>query len=479
MRGDGPISVLEVGMRRISTLALLGVACSGQGGTAQDPTGDPSGDATATATATETTPNPETTTAPDATDTAPNPESSGPDDPVGDPPIIFDVGGVDDPGDICALKADGAYCKDDKNAYSCAGGQTSGMTSCGPEYCLEGACVECLSGMADCQGARVVQCNDAADPPQWQEVETCDAAAGQGCDLGLVACTDLEPVGDTVPTGSYYKYADFMTGAVYQGGCDVDSFDNRIYVSGGSPFETFITEIDVYEVELLDSDNDGEAERNQHPDNPDDPGPIEERVLTHVDSIPVPNGVMYLQASEIYAFEDRLIVSGQELTEIDLDTHEATTIATAPTWATGAISAWPYSVSFLGYDDISQTWYAGNEADRRVFHYHPGSDSWGLAFRYPFLAGAHMDGIEVVTDPVTQIAYVYVSDMTSDFIGQYRQDAEDGWVQENLFSYADLTAADVEGLGFGAFGHFWVSSLSGQLYEIGGGDLSDYIEPPG
>jgi hypothetical protein len=269
-----------------------------------------------------------------------------------------------------------------------------------------------------------------------------------------------------------------MTGAVYQGGCDVDSFDNRIYVSGGSPFEQFITEIDVYEVELLDSDNDGEAERNQHPDNPDDPGPIEERVLTHIEAIPIPNGIMYLQASEIFAFEDRLIVSGQQLTEIDLSSGETNVIATAPTWATGAISAWPYSVSFLGYDDISETWYAGNEADRRVFHYHPGSDSWGLAFRYPFLAGAHMDGIEVVTDPTTQIAYVYVSDMTSDFIGQYRQDAEEGWVQENLFSYADLTANDVEGLGFGAFGHFWISSLSGHLYEIGGGELNEYLPDP-
>ena len=271
-------------MRRFSTVVLFGAACSGQGGTAQDPTGDGSGGTT------QTPPGESTADVPAESGTSASPESSGAADPVGDPPIIFDVGGVDDPADACAEKADGAYCKDNRTAYTCGGGATTATTPCGPDYCLEGTCVDCLSGMNACHGNRVMQCNDAADPPVWDEVEVCDAAAGQGCDLGLVTCVDLQPVGDTVPTGTYYKYADFATGAVYQGGCDVDSFDNRIYVSGGSPFETFVTEIDVYEVELLDSDNDGEAERNQHPDNPDEPGPIEERVLTHVETIPIASG---------------------------------------------------------------------------------------------------------------------------------------------------------------------------------------------
>jgi hypothetical protein len=461
-------------MRRFAIVGLFGAACSNQGGTAKDPATDDGGETQST----PVTEGADDSTPVDSSGAGPaGPESSDGADPVGDPPIIFDVGGVDDPAGICANKADGGYCTG-REAFTCEGGELASTTSCMPNYCLDGTCVDCLTGMNACQGDRVMTCNDGADPPAWQEVEQCNAAAGEACDIGLVTCVDLAPVGDTLPTGTYYKYADFSTGAIYQGGCDVDSFDNRIYVSGGSPFETFITEIDVYEVELVDSDGDGEAERNQHPDNPDEPGEIEERILSHVDTIPIPSGIMYLQASEIYAFEDRLIISGEVLTELDLDTHETTTIATAPTWATGAISAWPYSVSFLGYDDINQQWYAGNEADRRVFHYHPQSDSWGLAFSYPFLAGSHMDGIEVVTDPATQIPYVYVSDMTSDFIGQYRQDPDEGWVQQNLFSYADLTAADVEGLGFGAFGHFWISSLSGQLYEIGGGDLTDYLPDP-
>jgi hypothetical protein len=87
-----------------------------------------------------------------------------------------------------------------------------------------------------------------------------------------------------------------------------------------------------------------------------------------------------------------------------------------------------------------------------------------------------MDGLEVVTDPQTGTPFVYVSDMTSDFIGQYRKDPEDGWVQHNLFEYDGTVGAVVEGMGFGPNLHFWVSSGSG-LAEVGGGDLQEFVEP--
>jgi hypothetical protein len=460
-------------MRRIPAVLLLMVACSGRDDGKTDPSNADGGPSTG---------QPGETGTPDdgdgdgpGTGTAPG-TTTGEDGEVGDPPIIFDVGGASQPPDKCENQPDGAYCKiDQRTQYTCLDGKTAAETICNPDFCFEGACVDCLTGMNACQGNRVVSCNDANNT--WDEVEVCDAAAGQGCDLGLVTCVDLQPIGDTTPTGQYYKYADFATGAVYQGGCDVDGFDNRLYVSGGGSFETWVSHVDVYEVEIVDSDNDGHPEPDQHPDNPDDTGPIEERVLTHIEEIPLSGNIMYLQASEIYAYEDKLLISGQQLVEVDLDTYEQTVIATAPTWATGAISGWPYSVSFLGYDEVHDEWFAGNESDRRTFRYHPDSDSWGLAFRYPFLAGAHMDGMEVVTDPATGISYVYVSDMTSDFIGQYYEDAENGWVQQNLFSYAAV-AADVEGLGFGPFGHFWVSSLAGTLYELGGGELGEYLPDP-
>ena len=111
-----------------------------------------------------------------------------------------------------------------------------------------------------------------------------------------------------------------------------------------------------------------------------------------------------------------------------------------------------------------------------MFQYDADTEAWGIAFRFPALAGDHMDGMEVVTDPNTGTPYVYVSDMTSDYIGQYRLDAELGWVQENMFQYAGTGGSLVEGMGFGAFNHFWATGAD-SLYEVGGGDLTTYVEP--
>lgn len=52
-------------------------------------------------------------------------------------------------------------------------------------------------------------------------------------------------------------------------------------------------------------------------------------------------------------------------------------------------------------------------------------------------------------------------------------------MQENLFSYVETTGALVEGFGFGALHHFWVGSLANTFYELGGGDLTDFIGPEG
>lgn len=51
-----------------------------------------------------------------------------------------------------------------------------------------------------------------------------------------------------------------------------------------------------------------------------------------------------------------------------------------------------------------------------------------------------------------------------------------GWVQENVFEYAG-TPAVVEGMGFGPLHHFWATGGT-QIYELGGGDLASYTEPP-
>ncbi|RLB65279.1 MAG: hypothetical protein DRI90_02445 [Deltaproteobacteria bacterium] len=136
--------------------------------------------------------------------------------------------------------------------------------------------------------------------------------------------------------------------------------------------------------------------------------------------------------------------------------------------------------SHLGYDEVNGVWYGSNELEiwgggRRVFSYHAASNEWVFEFGYPDLSGDHMDGIEVVTDPNTGTPYVYVSDMTSDYLGQYMRDRGDTWIQVNLFEYAG-TGEYVEGLGFGALNHFWAAAGS-SIYEIGGGDLAKFTEP--
>jgi hypothetical protein len=68
--------------------------------------------------------------------------------------------------------------------------------------------------------------------------------------------------------------------------------------------------------------------------------------------------------------------------------------------------------------------------------------------------------------------------MTSDFIAQYKRERGGGWTQVNLFSYQGTAGDMVEGMGFGALNHFWVSGYpSASLYEIGGGDLATFTEP--
>ena len=369
-------------------------------------------------------------------------------------------------GGECQNKTAGIYCSDTL-AYTCDGqGSTSSTENCIPGYCVEGTgCVPCLEGQFDCVGAQVMECNTAVNPPVWQPIDTCDPASGEVCSIELGACTPTAVVGDTNPTGVYYQFAYFTSANGLRSGTsvyDVDGIDDRLYVVAGSG-------IDVYQVELLDSDGDGVFEPNQHPDNPDETGPIETRTLTFIETLTYP-GSLSPSVNELFITPTKIFVGGNDLVEYDIGTATTTPSLTRP--------AWINRLSQIGYDEVYGHWYASSESQRRVIQYDPVSATWGIAFDFPNMAGDHMDGLEIVTDPNTGIPYVYVSDMTSDFIGQYRKDPELGWVQENLFSYAGTAGSLVEGMGFGPINHFWATG-GADLYELGGGDLADFVEPPG
>jgi hypothetical protein len=438
------------------------LACAKESGGNEDSAGDSGIDslsASASASASETDASATTPTGDDSI----SGEGTGiDDDGPDDDGTVFDVG-MDS---FCKFKEPGIYCEDNYATECGENGTELGNDNCDPDICVPGVgCVVCTAGQHTCMGDKVMVCNDAMDPPAWQVSATCDPGSNQGCVItaGVGSCQPLVEVGGVTPTGEYYQFAEFLQNSTpFLGGYDVDGFDDKLYVLNYS------NSIDVYSVALEDTDMDGELEPNQHPDNPEEQGAIENRTLTYVETIPT-FGTPQLSSSEIYALADRVYIGGTAITENVLGV--GTSVITTP-------PAWTGRFAQIGYDDVHGVWYASTESWRRVLQYCAETNTWGIAFYYPPLAGDHMDGLEVVTDPNTGIPYVYVSDMTSDFIGQYRLDSEDGWVQENLFSYAGTAGVVVEGMGFGPLYHFWATAGS-SVYEVGGGDLSDYTDPPG
>jgi hypothetical protein len=349
-------------------------------------------------------------------------------------------------------------------------GEIDTEQDCGDGVCVDGSCVLCIEGQYSCYGNEVRVCNTGVNPIQWDTIAHCDALSSQGCNPVTGACEPLAPIGNgpANPTGFYYQYGKFVKGGVFLGGCDVDSFGNYIYVNRGVWYADGEW-LDVYSVEVVDSDGDGEVEPNQHPDNPDATGPIEERVLTYVGNYHVPNLGM-VHHSEIYALYDRIYLLDAPANPGHIYEFVFATAVTTP-----AVAAPGIEFAQLGFDETSDTWYASHEYARQVWSFHQPTGEWVAEFAFPDLAGDHMDGLEVVTDPNTGSAYVYVSDMTSDYLGQYRRNRKGTWEQTNLFQYAG-TGDYVEGMGFGAYNHFWITS-GDALYEVGGGELQKFTEP--
>lgn len=365
----------------------------------------------------------------------------------------------------------GGVCEDCAIGLACGGDG-----DCASGVCESGACRLCRGGGYGCFGTWLRQC--AADGSAWADAQHCNALGGEVCDAVDATCKPVAPIGNgpDSPTGTYYRFANFTpANSPFLGGADVDSYGDRIYVNRDG------SHIDVYQITLLDSDGDGQPEPNQHPDNPDNPGAIEERVLTLLETYDVPIGGTHNNELYIEVRPDPASVS------ITFSTYPAGPGSLFEYDVTGGTMAQVASVTsgvwnqVLGRDTVNNRWYTATPYERWIFSLGAGEDEWALEFAYPNLSGDHSDGMEVVTDPRTGVPYVYISDMTSDFIAQYRKGLDGRWVQENLFRYANPDPQDVEGMGFGALDHFWVTNEgygSGgvqMLYEIGGGDLGEYV----
>jgi hypothetical protein len=204
-------------------------------------------------------------------------------------------------GSICDTKPVGISC-DDGVAYECdATGGLVQSDDCGPDLCIDGTgCTVCVAGEFHCQGAKVMACDAVAQPASWQLLEVCNAATSRVCNQATGTCEASHPIGDNDPTGVYYQFASFHSGTTeFKGGYDVDGFEDKLYVVRSAQ------EIDVYQVDLLDTDADGILEPNQHPDNPDALGEIEARELTFVETIATPANATP-NHNELYVLDDRL-----------------------------------------------------------------------------------------------------------------------------------------------------------------------------
>jgi hypothetical protein len=359
-------------------------------------------------------------------------------------------------------------------AIKCVNGLESKCSALGDWGTPAGWCNQiCHTGDFSCSCNQVMQCDASVNPAKWVPKNPALICANtQTCDATTGTCKAVTTTGGSVATGTYYQYGVF-TAAPFLGGYDVDSISDPtgefIYVNRGGSY------LDKYKVTIADSDGDGKIEPNQHPNNPAETGPIEQRTLTLVKTYTVAADLVPMgPASQAEIFinptMDKFYSLGPtrngDITEYIFAT-KAKTVVVHPTAA--------FALSEMGFGPGDSTWYGSNESYRRVYSFCSAAKTWILEFQYPDLAGSHMDGIEVIIAPSTQIQYVYVSDMTSDFLAQYRRNPAGGWIQENLFKYADVTGSSVEGMGFGALNHFWVTG-GNTLIEIGGGDLTQYLQ---
>jgi len=236
---------------------------------------------------------------------------------------------------------------------------------------------------------------------------------------------------DASATGLYYLFSDFTRiDSEFKGGEDVDSYGNRIYVNRDGEH------VDVYEIELQDSDTDGRREPHQHPDNPEHTGTMENRTLKHITTYNVPD-IGWTGSSEIYAESDRIffITDNDGISEYIFDSGEVNRVIEGWTNHSELPPDWPWLPPWMtpdprypfptlplippsGWMNISHlgrgsdgTWYASNESSN-VYTWD--GNEWEHQFQWDdFPGGGHGDGMEVVTDQRTGIDYVYVSDMIS------------------------------------------------------------------
>ncbi|NOZ85998.1 MAG: hypothetical protein GXP49_07005 [Deltaproteobacteria bacterium] len=204
---------------------------------------------------------------------------------------------------------------------------------------------------------------------------------------------------------------------------------------------------------------------DRHPNNPDDPGPMAPRTFTLVSSHRMTNDGVSPNHHCAFYMSDTGIYYGSNDSGIHRWNFNWQYLGKVVSRASS-------STESLAYNPVTKEWWAGGR-NRTIYKWN--GSSWVSKFTCPNLAGSHHDGMEVIGDSL------FVSDMTSDLIYQYRLDPKSGDPIDSAnnpykqFRYS--SAHDVEGLGYGPNNHIWIASGSSNVYEIGGGELQHEIDP--
>ncbi|WP_169513273.1 PEP-CTERM sorting domain-containing protein [Geopsychrobacter electrodiphilus] len=279
--------------------------------------------------------------------------------------------------------------------------------------------------------------------------------------LGIIF---LLTVCSNVFASDYYEFSTFGgPGSEY----DVGSYGNDIYYGGGSSvYKTTVSITDMAKANEPKFLADGVT-----------PNPnYQVRTFTsptYINLSGAPTsleqgswGEMYIDANNIYtAGYTSYSSTGNYGAIYSFDKATGAYNGTAVTGG-GAITSdyWGIGATLLSYG--GGQWWAANESSKV---YSSTGGAWTYEFTWPSMGGGHGDGMEYVN------GNIWVSDMTSNFIARWGK-VGDVWMELNRFAYTEAGGNKyVEGMGFGALGHFWAGSGS-QIYELGGGVLGDYTE---
>jgi len=255
----------------------------------------------------------------------------------------------------------------------------------------------------------------------------------------------------------YYEFSTFAgMGLEY----DVDSYGNTIYYGGGTS---------VYSVDVSIADMSKVNEPRFLSDGVTPNPNYQARTFSNNQAITLSGspqtlngasvGEMYIDANNIYTLGKASNGRGGAVYSFNKSTGAYNGTAVAG----GNInSGWGYD-SLLSYG--GDKWWLANE--RSQVYSSTGGD-WTYEFTWPSMNGGHGDGMEYVN------GHIFVSDMTSNFIAMWDYDGT-SWSETERFAYTEAGGTNkyVEGMGFGALGHFWAGSGS-YIYELGGGSIDDY-----